>query len=298
MIIVRTVEALQGVLAPIRRAGKKIGFVPTMGALHAGHLSLIAAARLANQPVVCSIFVNPTQFNDLTDLAKYPRPESADIEMLRAADCDVLFLPSVAEIYPAQSPVIAPDFDLQGLDLPMEGARRPGHFAGVIQVVHRLLALVEPDFLYMGQKDFQQQAIIRRMIIALRLPLKLVTCPILRERNGLAMSSRNVRLSAKSFDVAGLFSQLLFVAKNLSTQFTPNELSERMAQLLSAIPEFELEYLSVVDAFSLRNVEDWEKHRAVVLCGVVRCEGVRLLDNIFLKNTLNFLNNQPTNVLF
>ncbi|MCB0637818.1 MAG: pantoate--beta-alanine ligase, partial [Lewinella sp.] len=193
MYLFQGVSQLQRHLAAERVNNRTVGFVPTMGALHEGHLALVRQSLAENQVTVCSIFVNPTQFNDSDDLKKYPRTPGKDLEKLAMVGCDVAFLPNVAEVYPPGLDTALP-LDLAGLDRSLEGAHRPGHFAGVVQVVKRFLDLVEPHRLYLGQKDFQQQLIIRHMVQALNLPVKVLTVPTVREPDGLAMSSRNTLL--------------------------------------------------------------------------------------------------------
>ncbi|MGL4595998.1 MAG: pantoate--beta-alanine ligase, partial [Bacteroidia bacterium] len=195
MIVVTTIAALRETLDKARQQGLRVGFVPTMGALHAGHASLVHVARESSGLVVVSIFVNPTQFNDSGDLKNYPRTFDADHALLVAAGCTVLFFPEVGEMYPEGTATHSPVVDLGGLDLPMEGSTRPGHFAGVVRIVHKLFEAVGPCSAFFGQKDFQQLAIVRRMTKQLGLPVEIVGCSIVREADGLAMSSRNVRLT-------------------------------------------------------------------------------------------------------
>lgn len=282
MLIFKKTADLQAHLNSMRQAGKTIGFAPTMGALHAGHTSLITQAKTENDVVVCSIFVNPTQFNDKNDLAKYPRTTAADINILTSAICDVLFLPDETEVYPA-------DFDynfaldLGGLDLPMEGAKRPGHFKGVVQVVKRLLELVQPNTLYMGQKDFQQFAVCQRMIALTQLPIRIVRCPIIREPDGLAMSSRNVRLTTTGRAVSAKISAILFEAQERAKTQSLKTVEAFAVEAYTAIPEFDLDYFEICDAKTLQNIESFEDAAEVVACVVVKVDGVRLLDNVILK---------------
>jgi pantoate--beta-alanine ligase len=281
MLIFKKVDQLQDYLQTQGKNGLSIGFVPTMGALHQGHISLIDQANAANDISVCSIFVNPTQFNDKSDLAKYPRPIEHDIELLVEANCDVLFLPEVSEIYP-------PDFDYDyELDLgyitqPMEGAFRPGHFKGVIQVVKRLLDIVQPSHLYMGQKDFQQFSIIKAMIKKLAMPVQIVMCPILREPDGLAMSSRNVRLSPDGRQLSSQISAALRQAQADAKALPLAQVLEN-ARLSLQKAGIEIEYLEAVHADTLQPATNFDDAESVVLCTTVRIDGVRLLDNVVLK---------------
>lgn len=283
MYLFKKINDLQRFLQQRRANGERIGFAPTMGALHEGHIRLIHEARRENELTVCSIFVNPTQFNDKEDLAKYPRPIEHDIQMLEKAGCSVLFLPEVEEIYPPNLPAV--QFDLGYLDQPMEGASRPGHFRGVVQVVHRLLDIVQPDALYMGQKDFQQFTIIKAMLRAMQSPIRLVCVPIVREADGLAMSSRNVRLSPEGRTRAAQISQTLFEAQE-------NAKTMPLAEVLRIANEryksyaFEVDYLEVVNADTLERVTSFDDAPSIVACVVVKIDGVRLLDNALLKETI------------
>ena len=279
MLIFRTVQDIQSWLTFYSAKGSSIGFVPTMGALHAGHISLIDRAKRENHLTVCSIFVNPTQFNDAKDLEKYPRTLESDSLLLSNAGCDVLFYPSVAEIYPpglAQVKV-----DLKGLDLVMEGAHRPGHFEGVVQVVHRLLDIVRPDRLYMGEKDFQQFTIIGHMIKELNLPVQLVVCPISREPHGLAMSSRNERLSTEGRKQAAFIYSTLSKAIDLKNTMKPEQICLQLFDELNQDP-FKPEYVDIVGADDLLPIKTWTDS-PVVICTAVWLEGIRLIDNIILS---------------
>jgi pantoate--beta-alanine ligase len=279
----RTVAELQVYLAA--RKGRKIAFIPTMGALHQGHLDLVRAAQKqdADAITVCSIFVNPTQFGDPKDLEKYPRTEQIDAHLLAGIGCEVLFLPSVAEIYPADW--ITPAFDFGDIATTMEGASRVGHFAGVGQVVHRLLSIVKPDYLYLGQKDFQQVAVIKDMVyrqLAWQSP-KIVMVATTRESDGLAMSSRNVRLSPAGRAAAAGISKTLFEAKNLAPQVENPLLLQKFVADKYAELGFDVDYVALVNAETLAPITVWPSTaNAVVICVVVKIDGVRLLDNILL----------------
>ena len=275
------VTTLQKALGIERKKGKTIGFVPTMGALHSGHMSLISAAKKKSDIVVCSIFVNPTQFNEASDLAKYPRTLAADSTMLAKEGCHFLFFPPVEEIYPNEKDAKI-KLDLKGLDRVMEGEFRPGHFDGVVQVVHRLLTIVEPDFLFMGQKDFQQFTIIQHMIDTLEMPLELVVCPIKREKSGLAMSSRNRRLLPHIKKRAGIIYKTLDKGKKLINEYTPSEL-KKWAMKNMAQEDFEPEYVSIINGHTLRPLRSFRNANYVVMCTAVWAGDVRLIDNMILR---------------
>jgi len=276
------VHTLQQSLDKERAQGKKIGFVPTMGALHDGHISLVKQARKKADIVVVSIFVNPTQFNNKKDLKKYPRTLAADKKLLANHKVDYIFAPSVEEVYPGGKKKKV-KVDLGGLDNEMEGAFRPGHFAGVVQVVKRLLDIVQPDSLYMGQKDFQQFTIIQRMISELSIPTQLVVCPIKREKHGLAMSSRNERLPEHLRKRAKIIYQTLKKSKKMISDLSPAQI-EKWAMNHMAIDDFEPEYFTIADGYTLKKIRSFRGKKYVVACTAVWTGGVRLIDNlIFLK---------------
>lgn len=281
MLIFKKVIDLKIYLDSLRKKQQSIGFVPTMGALHQGHLSLIKQSKSETDCTVCSIFVNPTQFGDAEDLEKYPRTTGRDIDLLTGANTDVLFLPSVDEIYPKDLRVEAP-FDFGALATTMEGKYRIGHFDGVAQVVNRLLNIVEPNALFMGQKDYQQQAIIANMLQQLKSPIRLVTCPTMRENDGLAMSSRNMRLTEKERQLAVRISQALFQVQEDATVLT---LAETKAKALAHldIPAFNLDYFEIADGKTLQLIEDWGDAETVVACAAVYLGAVRLIDNVIVK---------------
>jgi pantoate--beta-alanine ligase len=278
MKTVTTVAELQDILQKSKIGKRGLGFVPTMGALHAGHLSLIEKAKKKNEIVVCSIFVNPTQFNNKTDLAKYPRTLEKDGKMLKKAGCHILFAPSVEEIYPKGLNTNV-KISFNGLDKVMEGKFRPGHFAGMAQVVNRLLQIVNPDHLYMGQKDFQQFTIVAHMIKKLKYATTLVVCPILREPHGLAMSSRNERLTKDLRDRAAIIYKTLQWAKRNVHKLSIKEL-EKLALEKMTIPDFKPEYFSFIDGHTLKAVKEIDKHEYVVICVAVWAGEVRLIDNL------------------
>ncbi len=280
MLLLKKNKDLAAYLAQQKKDSRKIGFVPTMGALHEGHLSLIRAAQDHGQHVVCSIFVNPTQFNEQKDLDTYPRTPHKDIEMLERVGCDVLYMPEVDEVYPPELDTRL-DLDFGQLDKVMEGAFRPGHFDGVAQVVKRLLDIVRPDSLYMGQKDYQQLSIIRYMIGQLALPVRLIMCPIIREEDGLAMSSRNVRLSPEIRQKAPVVYQTLLSAKEWLAGNEPS-LVERKAMEALTIPGFQPEYFKIVDTQTLQQPDPHAETRQWIACVAVWAGDVRLIDNMLL----------------
>ncbi|MEL7124571.1 MAG: pantoate--beta-alanine ligase, partial [Bacteroidota bacterium] len=258
-----------------------IGFVPTMGALHEGHISLIRQAQHLNELVVVSIFVNPTQFNEKGDLDAYPRTPYKDIDALVKVGCDVLFMPTVDEVYPKDlNPELNIDFGK--LDKVLEGAFRPGHFKGVAQVVKRLLDIVQPNDLIMGQKDFQQWSIINSMIKQLNLTVKLQMGETVREQDGLAMSSRNVRLSADNRIKAPLIHQTLSAIKSQINSKSIAELKQWAVSQLD-LEGFRLEYIDIIDGITLLPIQAVEKHELVVVCIAIWAGEVRLIDNLIIK---------------
>jgi len=281
MYLFKKVNDLHQYLNKIRKKGGNIGFVPTMGALHEGHLSLIRQSVKANDCTVCSIFVNPTQFNDTADLEKYPRTVAKDMAMLTSAENDVLFLPDVHEVYPPELDTSL-EFDFGELATVMEGFFRPGHFDGMAQVVKRLLDIVQPHSLYMGQKDFQQLAIVRRMLVQLKMPVNLIMCAIIREDDGLAMSSRNVRLDPALREKALLLSQTLQKAKAKMASKTPAEIQKWALKQLS-IPSFKPEYFEIADAVTLQPIKKFSDSDYVVACTAVWVGEIRLIDNLIFK---------------
>ena len=280
MKLVHTVNELRQELDIQRKAGKKIGFVPTMGALHEGHASLVRYAVAENEIVVVSVFVNPTQFNDKNDLLKYPRTLEADCELLEKEGADYVFAPTVEEIYPEPD---ARQFSYAPLDTVMEGKFRPGHFNGVCQVVSKLFMMVEPDMAYFGEKDFQQLAIIREMVKQMNFPLEIVGCPIVREEDGLALSSRNTRLSAQEREFALNISKTLFRSKEYAASHTLEETQRFVEDSIASSEGLQLEYFEIVDGLTLQRIENWEDTDYVVGCITVFCGEVRLIDNIKYK---------------
>lgn len=280
MQLIQTIKELQAELASFRSQGKTVGLVPTMGALHAGHASLVKRAVAENDVVVVSDFVNPTQFNDKNDLLKYPRTLDADCKLLEACGATLVFAPSVEEIYPE------PDtrtFSYPPLDTVMEGKFRPGHFNGVCQIVSKLFEAVKPDRAYFGEKDFQQLAIIREMVRQLKFPLEIVGCPIVREEDGLALSSRNARLSAEERQQALKISQTLFASRDFAETHTVAETQKFVEDAIEAAPGLCLEYFELVDGNTLQKIANWEDTQYAVGCITVFCGEVRLIDNIKYK---------------
>ena len=280
MKLVHTINELRQELDAQRKAGKKIGFVPTMGALHEGHASLVRYAVAENEIVVVSVFVNPTQFNDKNDLLKYPRTLEADCELLEKEGADYVFAPSVEEIYPEPD---TRQFSYAPLDTVMEGKYRPGHFNGVCQVVSKLFMMVEPDKAYFGEKDFQQLAIIREMVKQMNFPLQIVGCPIVREEDGLALSSRNTRLSAQEREFALNISKTLFRSKEFAASHSVEETQQFVEESIASSEGLQLEYFEIVDGLTLQRIENWEDTDYVVGCITVFCGDVRLIDNIKYK---------------
>lgn len=257
-----------------------IGFVPTMGALHAGHRSLVERARRECATVVVSVFVNPTQFNDKTDLKNYPRTPEADLRLLEEVGADYVFMPSVEEVYPE------PDtrtFDFGMIDKVMEGATRPGHFNGVAQVVSRLFDLVKPAKAYFGEKDFQQIAVIREMVRQLRIPVEIIPCPIVRGEDGLALSSRNTLLDTAHRMAAPYIYKVLKAAVEKSHQTTPDQLAAWVTAQVESNPLLKVIYFQVVDAATMQQVRTWEESPAVQGCIAVQAGDIRLIDNIKLR---------------
>jgi len=279
MKLVKTVKELQENLQPLRVCGT-VGFVPTMGALHKGHISLVDNAANGNNIVVVSIFVNPTQFNSNEDLERYPRNLETDLKMLANVGCDLVFAPSVAEMYPV------PDnrkFQFGALETVMEGKYRPGHFNGVAQVVSKFFDMIKPDKAYFGLKDFQQLIIVKNMVKQLNLPIEIVSCPIIREKNGLAMSSRNELLSAEERENASIISETIFMAKELVGQKSVQELVNWVTERINLNPFLNVEYFEIVDDTNLQPVKNWEDKTTKIGCIAVHCGKVRLIDNIVLN---------------
>lgn len=275
MFVFNTISETQDFL---KKQNKSIGFVPTMGALHAGHISLIEKSKAENELTVCSIFVNPTQFNNPEDLKKYPRTLETDCKMLESAGCDVVFAPSAEEMYPT---LPAMKFDFGNLETVMEGKFRPGHFNGVGIVVAKLFHIVKPQKAYFGLKDLQQVAVIRRMVSDLSFDLEVIPCPTLRESDGLAMSSRNTRLSPEARALAPQIFKVLNLAKESLQNFGDVKIAkETVNQHFIQYSEFELEYFEISDFDTLEPLENYDKSKKAALCIAAFLGGVRLIDNI------------------
>jgi pantoate--beta-alanine ligase len=270
-------EELKSVLNSFTIAGKSIGFVPTMGALHEGHKALVDKASEENELVVISIFVNPTQFNNQEDLALYPRTLDADLDLLKTIKNGIVFVPTVSDIYPENTSF--KPFDLGILDKVMEGKHRPGHFDGVVHVVHNLFKIVEPTKAYFGQKDFQQLAVIRKMNAHYGFPIEIIACETLRENTGLAMSSRNMRLSELEKKESLIIWQTLQFVKDNKVNFLPNELLVKATDYFKS-GNLTLEYLDIVEVDSLEEAQDWKSQ--TVCCIAAYCGKVRLIDNLLL----------------
>jgi len=255
----------------------KIGFIPTMGTLHSGHLSLIERAKEDNLLCVCSIFINPLQFNNKKDLANYPKSLESDIIKLDSVSCDVLFAPSEKEMYPKKENTI---YDFGGLDKYMEGAFRPGHFNGVAIVVKKLFDIIEPHKAYFGEKDFQQLAIIKNLVKKYHIPVEIISCPTIREDDGLAMSSRNIRLLPAERKAAPLIYKTLYKAKEMARTSSIEEIKKWVTNEIKKNSLFKLEYFEIVDCESLKPVNDLNGHEKCIACIASYLGNVRLIDNI------------------
>lgn len=277
MEIIRKVDELKSALSAAKAVGKSVGLVPTMGALHAGHVSLIDRARSENDVVVVSVFVNPTQFNNPEDLRTYPRTEEADCAKLEAAGVDYAFIPTVEEMYPQPDTRV---FDLGPVADVMEGKMRPGHFNGVAQVVSKLFAMVEPTRAYFGEKDFQQIAVIRRMVELEGFDLEIVPCPIKREDDGLALSSRNVRLNPEQRAIAPKIHKVLAESVGWAPEASVETVKTRVVDDINAYPGMEVEYYEIVNGYDMQPISDWSETDYAVGCVTVNVGDVRLIDNI------------------
>ena len=280
MKIIRTISELQNELSQLRAEGKSIGFVPTMGALHQGHASLIKRAVAENGAAVASVFVNPTQFNDKNDLKNYPRTPEADCAILEAAGADIVFMPSVEDIYPEPDTRL---FDFGLIDKVMEGATRPGHFNGVAQVVSRLFALVNPRRAYFGEKDFQQIAIIKAMVEQLAIDVDIVECAIVRGEDGLALSSRNELLTPEHRAAAPHIYATIKQCAEKMAMMTPAELTEWVVKTIDSNPLLKTIYFEAVDAKTMQKVEAWSDSERIQGCCAIQAGDIRLIDNIRIK---------------
>ena len=280
MIVVDTIGELHAFLAEARAEGKSVGLVPTMGALHEGHASLVKRSVEENGVTVVSVFVNPTQFNDKGDLERYPRTLDADCRLLEALGASCVFAPSVEEVYPEPDTRV---FDFAPLDKVMEGIYRPGHFNGVAQIVSKLFTYIDPHRAYFGEKDFQQLAIIREMVRQLGLSLEIVGCPIVREADGLALSSRNALLIPEQRHTALAISRTLFASVEYAKDHSLAETKQMVEQAIADTEGLELEYYEIVDGHTLQPVSSWDDTDYIVGCITVYCGKVRLIDNIKYK---------------
>ena len=271
---------MKSLLDECRAAGKTVGLVPTMGALHQGHASLVERAVKENDVVVVSVFVNPTQFNDKNDLKNYPRTLEADCTLLEKIGADIAFAPSVEEMYPTED---TRQFSFAPIDTVMEGACRPGHFNGVAQIVSKLFYAVEPDKAYFGEKDFQQLAIIREMVRQLDMKLEIVGCPIVREADGLAMSSRNTLLTADERQRALTISRTLFASLDYAAGNSLAATKAFVEEKINSTPGLELEYYQIVDGNTLQEINEWSDSDYIVGCIALFCGKIRLIDNIKYK---------------
>jgi len=282
MVTIKTICDLQNFLFDKRKEGCSVGLVPTMGALHAGHGSLIKRASAENGVTVVSVFLNPTQFNDKEDLDRYPRTLEADCQLAEQMGADVVFAPSVSEVYPEPD---SRQFSFPPVTEVMEGAHRPGHFNGVCQVVSRLFYITRPDRAYFGEKDFQQIAVVKRLVAYLAMPIQIVECDIVREPDGLAMSSRNTLLKPEERAIAPLIYKTLTEAVAFSNDHSVEETRQFAINKLNAVDGLSVEYFSIVDADSLLDINSWDDAPHVAGCITVYCGStpIRLIDHIRFK---------------
>lgn len=282
MKVVHTIVELQNDLFCLRKENKLIGFVPTMGALHEGHASLVKESVKENDITVVSVFLNPTQFNDKNDLANYPRTLEADCKLLEKVGADFVFAPSVEEMYPTED---KRHFEYPPVSTVMEGAHRPGHFNGVCQVVSRLFYIVRPDRAYFGEKDWQQIAVIKCMVKALGIKVQVVECPIIREKDGLAMSSRNTLLAADERAIAPNIYKALKSSVAYAKNHTVEETHKKVVDEINAVDGLDVEYFSIVDGNTLQDITSWDDTKYAVGCITVFCgkTPIRLIDHIKYK---------------
>ena len=280
MQIIEKKQELINLVKNFKKEGKKIGLVPTMGALHEGHISLVERCVKDNDVCIASIFVNPTQFNNKKDLDTYPRDIEKDVNNLKSAKCDYIFAPSVEEIYPEEDTRI---FDFGYLDTVMEGANRPGHFNGVGQIVSKLFEIIQPNNAYFGMKDFQQVAVINKLVEIIKSDVNIVKCPIIREVDGLAKSSRNQLLSDKHRKNAPHIYATLTKAFKFAPEKSVHEVKEWVINEINNNPLLEVEYFEIIDDTELTPVTDWNNNKGIVGCITVQAGNVRLIDNITFK---------------
>jgi pantoate--beta-alanine ligase len=280
MQVIKQVNTIREKMQALRCSGKSIGFVPTMGALHEGHLQLLRASVQDNDITVCSIFVNPTQFNNPDDYKLYPRTLEQDIALLETTGCDFLFAPDAEDVYPQQTIV---QFSFGVLEAVMEGAQRPGHFNGVGLILSKLFHMVQPHKAYFGQKDLQQVAVVRQLVLALGFNLELVCYPTVREEDGLAMSSRNRRLSVEQREIAISLYDVMQMARKALGQQSVATINQMVADYLRQIPEVELEYFEIADPLTLQPITDVAGVQEVALCIAAFVGPVRLIDNLVVN---------------
>jgi pantoate--beta-alanine ligase len=281
MNLIKTSEELKFFRKILEDRKNSVGFVPTMGALHKGHISLVEEALRQTDSVIVSIFVNPTQFNDLIDLKNYPRNLSKDLELLSVyPKLEVVFAPEVDDIYPKKDKRV---FDFGNLDKVMEGAYRPGHFNGVAQIICKLFDLVKPHKAFFGQKDFQQVTIVKNIVKQFKFNVEIVSCPIIREADGLAMSSRNQMLTPLEREHAATISQVLFEAKRKASEMDVENLKEWTIFTLNKDPLIRVEYFEIVDFLELRSIKSWSQPGGKVGCIAVKIGKIRLIDNLIFQ---------------
>ena len=276
MLVLHKINEIKAVIAEQKTKGKSIGFVPTMGALHPGHISLINYSKQQTDITVCSIFVNPTQFNNQADLKHYPRTPEADIKLLEEAGCDILYMPEVNDVYPEND---TRKFDFGYLDTILEGATRPGHFNGVGQVVSILLEGVKPDKAFFGSKDYQQVMVVKSLVKQLNLSVEIIPCPILREPDGLAMSSRNTRLSVEERKIAAFIPLWMQEAISIIKEKGIEAAKQFINEKVSKVPEMKLDYYEVCDANSLESISEIQTNQKVITLIAVFVGNIRLIDN-------------------
>lgn len=273
-------KALNSFVKRKREAGISIGFVPTMGALHEGHLSLVRQAKQENDIVICSIFVNPTQFNNKNDLINYPKTIDNDLELLKSVDCDCVFIPSVDEMYPDKQ--VSKHYDFGGIENEMEGKHRPGHFDGVGTIVSKLLEITLPHKAYFGEKDYQQLQIVKKLASILNLDSEIVGCPIARNKSGLALSSRNKRLTKDQLHEASFIYSQLNLIKRLKKEHSPDEVMQIISNNFSSNPAFDLEYITIADENTLKTIRNWNSGNNVRAFVAAFMGDIRLIDNMAL----------------
>ena len=276
MLVLHKITEIRSVISEEKRKGKTIGFVPTMGALHPGHISLINFSKQQTDITVCSIFVNPTQFNNQADLKHYPRTPDADIKLLEEAGCDILYMPEVSDVYPEND---NRKFDFGYLDTILEGATRPGHFNGVGQVVSILLEGVKPDKAFFGSKDYQQVMVVKSLVKQLNLPVEIIPCPILRESDGLAMSSRNTRLSPEERKIAAFIPQWMEESITIIKENGIEAAKQFIKEKVSKVPEMKLDYYEVCDAETLKFISEITPNQKAISLIAVFVGNIRLIDN-------------------